>query len=135
MSGYCARCVGGAVPGDPCSACPNRPQPVGKTWAEDAIEKWLDMEHGDESVMVLREIMQENWRQITKREPRRLFKGTVLLRRYGASDKRRSRVRAAENRMYYRDGIVWPFGVHARPVQSSAQSAVAKRQVPEGGGS
>lgn len=117
MSGYCAHCALGAVPEQWCAGCPNRPQPIGKTSQEEAIEKWLDMEPGDDSVMLLREIMQEHLKQSVKREPRRLFKGTVLLRRYAAPDKRQSRVRKAEFRQYYTDGQSWPFGVHARSEQ------------------
>lgn len=115
MSGHCARCACGQIPEQWCAGCPNRPQPIGKTWAEESIEKWLEMEPGDDATMLLREIMRENWKQSIKREPRRLFRGTVFLRRYGARDKRLGRVGKAQFRQYHAEGLSWPFGVHARP--------------------
>ena len=103
MSGYCARCAIGARPEEWCAGCPNRPKPVGKTWAEEAIERWEAMEPGDESTRLLQDIMRAHWEERTKREPRRLFKGTVLLRRLERHEARRSRMRRFEMWRYYRE--------------------------------
>lgn len=112
MTGHCYRCVSGARPETWCEGCPNRPRPVGKTWREEAVERWLDMEAGEEADRLLRDIMRDQRDEMLKREPRRLFKGTVALRHLDRHERRKARMRRVEVWRYYREdpvALAWPF--------------------------
>lgn len=104
MSGHCYRCVAGARPEEWCEKCPNKPKPTGRTWAEEAIERWEAMEPGDDATRLLHEIMREHWKERMRREPRRLFKGTVMLRRIQRNEARKERTGRLDLTRYYKEG-------------------------------
>ncbi|WP_431509783.1 hypothetical protein [Variovorax sp. DAIF25] len=77
-----------------------------KTWAENAIEHWLEMEPSDESAVFLAEIINAHRSEVMSVAPRRLRSGMVQLRRVMAKEKRRSRLRAIEMHRYYGESPV-----------------------------